>query len=135
MINEAFYNSDGEMLIVAQMGSLRIITEMGRIHVRPDEIVVIPQGVRFLVEVDGPSRGYICELMGARYVLPNLGPIGANGLASVRDFEYPVAWFDAEGDDKEFQVVTKYQNEIFSHKQNHTPFDVVAWWGNFAPYS
>ena len=135
MENEAFYNSDGEFLIVPQKGKLQIKTEMGLLTVKPTEICVIPQGVVFSVNCpDGDTRGYICEVIGKRYVLPDLGPIGANGLANPRDFLYPVAWVEPSGDDKPYTIRTKYQNAMFQSTQNHSPFNVVAWHGNFAPY-
>lgn len=134
MKNQAFYNSDGEMLIVPQEGTLNVITEMGCVSVKPTEIMVIPQGVVYSVNVAGPSRGYICEIIGKRFVLPDLGPIGANGLANPRDFLYPTAWFEPGGETKTYQIRTKYQSKMFSMTQDHSPFDVVAWHGNFAPY-
>ncbi|XP_017076235.2 homogentisate 1,2-dioxygenase isoform X1 [Drosophila eugracilis] len=101
MDNSAFYNSDGDFLIVPQQGVLDITTEFGRMSVAPNEICVIPQGIRFAVKVDSPSRGYILEVYDGHFVLPDLGPIGANGLANPRDFETPVAWFDDQ-DVKDF---------------------------------
>ena len=130
MVNEAFYNADGEFLIVPQMGTLKITTECGLLQVKPTEICVMPQGMRWKVEVDGPSRGYICELLGKRYVLPGLGPIGANGLASPRDFLYPVAYCE---EDSSYKIIAKYQNETFSCQQSYSPFNALGWWGNFAP--
>ncbi|XP_034472566.1 homogentisate 1,2-dioxygenase [Drosophila innubila] len=133
MENSAFYNSDGDFLIVPQQGVLDIITELGRMTVAPNEICVIPQGIRFAVKVNSASRGYILEVYDGHFCLPDLGPIGANGLANPRDFETPVAWYD---DDKvkEFQVVSKFQGSLFVAKQNHSVFDVVAWHGNYVPY-
>nr|AAF36489.1 homogentisate 1,2-dioxygenase [Drosophila melanogaster] len=133
MDNSAFYNSDGDFLIVPQQGVLDITTEFGRMSVAPNEICVIPQGIRFAVNVDSPSRGYILEVYDDHFVLPDLGPIGANGLANPRDFETPVAWFD-DRDVKDFQVISKFQGRLFVAKQNHTVFDVVAWHGNYVPF-
>uniref|UniRef100_A0AC35TVG1 Eukaryotic translation initiation factor 3 subunit C n=1 Tax=Rhabditophanes sp. KR3021 TaxID=114890 RepID=A0AC35TVG1_9BILA len=132
MKNKAFYNSDGDFLIVPQQGTLFLTTEFGRLQVKPEEIVVIPQGIRFSIDVTQESRGYILEVFGCHFQLPDLGPIGANGLANPRDFEYPVAWF--EENDSSFEIVTKYQGKLFVKKQDHSPFDVVAWHGNYAPY-
>ncbi|GMT00294.1 hypothetical protein PENTCL1PPCAC_22468 [Pristionchus entomophagus] len=132
MKNKAFYDSDGDLLIVPQQGSLEITTEFGRMHVAPQEIVVIPQGIRFSVGVSGPSRGYILEVYGTHFQLPDLGPIGANGLANPRDFLTPFAWFEEK--DEPFQIVNKYQGKIFQAEQNHSPFDVVAWHGNYTPF-
>jgi homogentisate 1,2-dioxygenase len=125
-------NADGEMLIVPQAGSLRLVTEMGILHVPPLHVAVIPRGVRFRVEVEGPSRGYVCENYGAIFRLPELGPIGANGLANPRDFETPVAWFEDRNEPVE--LVQKFQGALWATTLDHSPFDVVAWHGNLAPY-
>jgi homogentisate 1,2-dioxygenase len=128
-----FYNADGEMLIVVQQGCLKIFTECGIIHVEPQEIAVIPRGFRFRVELlDANARGYVCENFGAAFRLPDLGPIGSNGLANARDFLTPVAAFeDSEGD---FELLAKFQGNLWSAKMGHSPLDVVAWHGNYAPY-
>ncbi|KAH8376716.1 hypothetical protein KR093_001030, partial [Drosophila rubida] len=133
MDKSAFYNSDGDMLIVPQQGVLNITTEIGRMTVAPNEICVIPQGIRFAVKISGPSRGYILEVYDGHFCLPDLGPIGANGLANPRDFETPVAWFD-DAPVEEFQVISKFQGQLFVANQNHSVFDVVAWHGNYVPY-
>lgn len=132
MDTRAFQNSDGEMLIVPQQGTLTIVTELGRLEVAPGHIVLIPAGMRFRVEIDGPSRGYICENFGAPFRLPDLGPIGANGLANPRDFEAPVAWF--EDRDDPFEIVQKFNGKLWTTTIDHSPFDVVAWHGNSAPF-
>jgi len=132
MSDRVFYNADGEMLFVPQLGRVRFTTELGLIDAGPQEIVVIPRGVRFRVEVDGPSRGYICENYGPLFRLPELGPIGANGLANARDFLTPVAWY--EDVERPTQVVQKFQGKLWATEFDHSPFDVVAWHGNYAPY-
>lgn len=127
-----FYNADGEMLIVPEMGSLTIYTELGVVEVSPGEVCCIPRGVRFRVEIGGNARGYICENYGAHFKLPDLGPIGANGLANPRDFETPVAWYeDVDGD---FEQVAKFGGNLWRCDIDHSPLDVVAWHGNYAPY-
>lgn len=128
-----FYDADGELLIVPQQGRLRIATELGRVDVEPQEIVVVPRGVRFRVELrDGEARGYICENYGALLRLPDLGPIGSNGLANPRDFLTPNAWYeDREGS---FELVAKFMGNLWSTDIVHSPLDVVAWHGNYAPY-
>jgi homogentisate 1,2-dioxygenase len=128
-----FYDADGELLIVPQLGALRIATELGILEVRPLEIAVIPRGLRFRVELpDGTARGYVCENFGAPFRLPDLGPIGSNGLANPRDFQTPVAAFeDREGD---FELVAKFAGHLWSARIDHSPLDVVAWHGNNAPY-
>jgi homogentisate 1,2-dioxygenase len=128
-----FYNADGELLIVPQQGRLCLLTELGRLDIAPGEIAVIPRGVRFRVELpDEAARGYVCENYGAAFQLPELGPIGANGLANPRDFLVPVAAYeDREGS---FELVAKFQGELWSAAIGHSPLDVVAWHGNLAPY-
>lgn len=128
-----FYNADGEMLVLPQEGGLRLRTECGVIEARPGELVVIPRGIKFQVELlDGRARGYLCENYGQPFRLPDLGPIGANGLANPRDFMTPVAAFADEDD--EFEVVSKFLGRLWTAKFNHSPIDVVAWHGNYAPY-
>ena len=128
-----FYNADGEMLVLPQQGALRIATELGVLEVEPQQIAVIPRGMRFRVELlEGASRGYVCENFGALLRLPDLGPIGSNGLANARDFETPHAAFeDIEGD---FELVAKFQGHLWRADIGHSPLDVVAWHGNYAPY-
>jgi homogentisate 1,2-dioxygenase len=128
-----FYDADGELLIVPQLGALRIATELGIVEVRPLEIAVIPRGLRFRVELpDGKARGYVCENFGAPFRLPDLGPIGSNGLANSRDFQTPVAWYeDREGN---FELVAKFGGHLWLAHLDHSPLDVVAWHGNNAPY-
>ena len=109
------YNADGDFLIVPQQGTLDIVTEFGKMEVAPNEICVIQQGMRFSVNVNGPSRGYVCEVFNGHFRLPDLGPIGANGLANPRDFQTPVAWFeDVEVD---YKIISKYQGKLFVAKQ------------------
>ena len=133
MVNTFFYDADGEMLIVPQQGRLVLFTEMGYLEVAPGEICVIPRGIKFRVELpDGASRGYICENYGAMFRLPDLGPIGANGLANPRDFLTPVAAYeDKEG---EFKVIAKFLGNLWESELDHSPLNVVAWHGNYAPY-
>lgn len=132
MTSTFFYNADGEMLIVPQLGSLRIFTEMGIIDVEPQEICVIPRGIKFRVEVSGPVRGYICENYGTPFRLPDLGPIGANGLAYPRDFLIPEAWYEERSE--MVDVIAKFQGNLWKGVYNHSPLNVVAWHGNYAPY-
>lgn len=128
-----FYNADGELLIVPQLGRLRFHTELGALDIAPGEICVVPRGVKFRVELlDSQARGYVCENYGAPFKLPDLGPIGANGLANPRDFQIPVAAYeDREGD---FGLVAKFQGNLWEAEIGHSPLDVVAWHGNYAPY-
>ena len=128
-----FWNADGELLIVPEQGRLHLATELGRLPVEPGEIAVIPRGLRFRVELlDPTARGYVCENHGAVLRLPDLGPIGANGLANPRDFLSPTAWF--EDRDEPTEVVQKFLGELWQTELDHSPLDVVAWHGNCAPY-
>ncbi len=128
-----FYDADGELLIVPQQGRLRLATELGRVDVEPQEIAVIPRGMRFCVELpEREARGYVCENYGTLLRLPDLGPIGANGLANPRDFLAPHAWYeDREGS---VELVAKFMGNLWSAEIDHSPLDVVAWHGNYAPY-
>jgi homogentisate 1,2-dioxygenase len=133
MIDDYFFNADGELLIVPQQGSLAFFTEFGRIAIAPGEICVIPRGVKFKVDlIDGPARGYMCENYGAKFTLPNRGPIGANCLANPRDFKTPVAAFE----DREAtgRMTVKWCGKFYACEIGHSPLDVVAWHGNYAPY-
>jgi len=133
MTERFFYNADGELLIVPQQGRLTVATELGVLEVEPQEIAVIPRGVRFQVRLpDGSARGYVCENYGALFRLPDLGVIGSNGLANPRDFQTPVAAYeDREGD---LELVAKFQGNLWRARIGHSPLDVVAWHGNYAPY-
>jgi homogentisate 1,2-dioxygenase len=127
-----FYNADGEMLLVPQDGAIRVHTELGILGLKPGEIGLVPRGMKMRVDVDGPSRGYICENYGLPFRLPDLGPIGANGLANARDFLSPVAAYeDKEGD---FRIVGKFLGRLWEAEIDHSPLDVVAWHGNYAPW-
>ncbi|KAH7025682.1 putative homogentisate 1,2-dioxygenase [Microdochium trichocladiopsis] len=133
MTKQAFCNNDGDFMILPQIGRLDIRTELGNLMVRPGELVVLPAGIRWSVALpDGPARGYIHEVFGSHFELPDLGIIGSNGLAAPRDFEYPVASF--EMDKSRWEVIYKLTGKLFAYKQNHTPFDVVAWHGNYSPF-
>lgn len=133
MKERVFYNADAEMLIVPQEGRLRLATELGLLDIEPCEIAVIPRGVRFRVELIDPSaRGYMLENFGAAMRLPELGPIGSNGLANARDFKTPVAWYeDKEG---EHELIAKFTGGFWRTTLQHSPLDVVAWHGTHAPY-
>jgi len=132
MDRRVFVDADGELLIIPQSGTLLIATELGRIEVAPGSIGVVPRGIKFRVEVDGEARGYVAENHGLPLRLPELGPIGANGLANPRDFETPVAWFEDQGEPTE--VVQKSLGSLWTATLDHSPLDVVAWHGNYAPY-
>lgn len=133
MEDEYFFNADAEMLVVPQSGGLRFWTELGRIEVTPGEICIIPRGMKFRAELtDGPAHGYLCENYGAKFTLPDRGPIGANCLANPRDFKTPVAAFEDKETPSELTV--KWGGKFYVTKIGHSPLDVVAWHGNYAPY-
>lgn len=162
MTRQAFVNNDGEFLIVPQWGTLDIQTELGHLRVAPGSIAVIPPGFRFSVSIasfpkTSGASGYLLEVFGTHFKLPELGPLGANGLAHVRDFQYPVASFDLDFDSSpnltplssiifgghhdaraesktDWEVITKLAGKLSVYTQPHTPFDVVAWHGRYAPY-
>lgn len=130
----AFYSADGDFLIVLQHGVMDIQTELGHILARPNEIVVIPRGIKYRVSLpSGAIRGYILELFDGHFQLPELGPIGSNGLANARDFQTPTAAFE-EDTSSEWTIFCKYNNTVFAATQDHTPFDVVGWHGLYYPY-
>jgi homogentisate 1,2-dioxygenase len=132
MKNRVFVDSDGELLIIPQQGSLRIFSEFGRLDIAPGTIGLVPRGVKFRVEVEGESLGYVAENQGLPLRLPELGPIGSNGLANPRDFETPIASFEDKDDPTE--VVQKSLGALWSMTLDHSPLDVVAWHGNLAPF-
>jgi homogentisate 1,2-dioxygenase len=133
MRHRYFYCADGELLFIPQYGALRLRTECGVLALRPGEIAVVPRGMKFSVDlVDDAARGYLCENYGAALVLPERGPVGANGYANDRDFLYPQAAFeDIEGD---FELLCKFNGGLYRASIDHSPLDVVAWTGNSAPY-
>lgn len=132
MERRVFYDADGELLIVPQEGRLLLRTELGRVEAAPGEIALVPRGIKFAIDLpDGAARGYVCENYGAPFRLPELGPIGANGLANPRDFLTPVAAFEAT--DGPTELVAKFAGHLWATTLAHSPLDVVAWHGNYAP--
>ncbi|MFU8763961.1 MAG: homogentisate 1,2-dioxygenase [Haliea sp.] len=133
MSGRYFYCADGEWLLIPQQGELLLRTECGRLHLQPGEIAVVPRGMKFAVDLPaGPARGYLCENYGAPLTLPERGPVGANGFANDRDFQYPVAAFEEfEGN---FELLCKFGGHLYRCDIGHSPLDVVAWTGNSAPY-
>jgi len=133
MEGRVFVDADGELVIVPQQGAIELQTELGRLQVAPGSIGVVPRGVKFRVQLlEGEARGYVAENYGLPFRLPELGPIGSNGLANPRDFETPVAWF--EDSDEPTEVVQKSLGHLWTTTLDHSPLDVVAWHGNYAPY-
>jgi homogentisate 1,2-dioxygenase len=132
MDGRVFVDADGELLIIPQQGPLDIHTELGRIEVGPGTIAIVPRGMKFRVSLpDGEARGYVAENYGLPLRLPELGPIGSNGLANPRDFETPVAWY--EDKDEPTEVIQKSLGALWTTTLDHSPLDVVAWHGNYAP--
>ena len=133
MADRVLYDADAELLVVPQQGSVRFFTELGILDAEPGEAAVIPRGVRFRVDLHGTAaRGYVCENFGAAFRLPELGPIGANGLANARDFLTPVAWYEDRAGPVE--LLARFQGRLWTTRLDHSPLDVVAWHGNYAPY-
>ncbi len=132
MDSRVFADADGELVIIPQQGAIDIQSELGRMDVAPGSIAIVPRGMKFRVQpLDGEARGYVAENYGAPFRLPELGPIGANGLANPRDFETPVAWF--EDRDEPTQLIQKSLGHLWITTLDHSPLDVVAWHGNYAP--
>jgi homogentisate 1,2-dioxygenase len=133
MQRRVLVNADAEMLFVPQQGRLQITTELGCLEVSAGEVALVPRGLAFRIALpDGPSRGYVCENYGAFLRLPELGPIGSNGLANARDFLSPVAAFEEEAGPVD--VIRKFGGKLWRNTQSATPFNVVAWHGNLAPF-
>ena len=133
MHDRYFVDSDGELLFVPEHNAVILHTELGPLRVSPGEIAVVPRGIRFRVELpDASARGYLCENFGASFTLPERGPIGANGLANERDFKYPHAAFEER--DHPVRVVNKFGGNLWAADYDHSPLDVVAWHGSYAPY-
>ncbi|MES2135560.1 MAG: homogentisate 1,2-dioxygenase [Pseudomonadota bacterium] len=132
-MERVFVDADGELMFIPQQGAIEIHTELGRLEVQPGTVAVVPRGMKFRVRLLGAeARGYVAENYGAPFRLPDLGPIGSNGLASPRDFETPVAWYEDSDDPTE--VVQKSLGHLWTTTLDHSPLDVVAWHGNYAPY-
>jgi homogentisate 1,2-dioxygenase len=136
MKERCFWNADGELMFVPQQGAIELFTELGRLQVAPGEIAVVPRGMKFRLTLDAPVRGeavrgYLCENYGAPFRLPELGPIGSQGLAQVRDFQAPVAAFE---DTRKCEVVAKFMGGLWATELAHSPLDVVAWHGDYVPY-
>jgi homogentisate 1,2-dioxygenase len=133
MDRRVFANADGELVIIPRQGAIELQTELGRLEVAPGSIGIVPRGIKLRVALlEGESRGYVAENYGLPFRLPDLGPIGSNGLANPRDFETPVAWF--EDQEEATEVVQKSLGHLWTTVLDHSPLDVVAWHGNYAPY-
>ncbi|GKZ01272.1 hypothetical protein MPSEU_001078200 [Mayamaea pseudoterrestris] len=148
MVDESFYNADGDFLIVPQQGRLLVTTEVGKLQIGPTEVCVVPKGIVFGVVVEdddatgegatATAKGYVLEVCSSNggFRLPELGPIGSNGLANARDFSHPVAWCVTDPDEyhKPHSILFKMDQELYARKSDHSPFNVAAWHGNFLPY-
>ncbi len=133
MTDRHLINADGEMMFLPQQGSILLFTELGKLDVAPGEVAVVPRGIKFRVHVSEPVRGYVCENYGATFRLPELGPIGAQGLAQVRHFLAPVAAFEDKGG--RCQLVSKFMGGLWATELKASPLDVVAWHGDYVPYN
>ena len=133
MEDRAFYDADGDLLLLPERGALTLLTELGVLDVAPGELALIPRGVRFTVALQGTeARGYLAEVFGRRFALPERGPLGSNGLADARHFRAPSAWPEdrlAVG----YRVTAKVGGSLYQATQDHSPYDVVAWHGNHCP--
>ena len=133
MEGRVFVDADGELLIIPQQGTVELRTELGRLEIGPGDVALVPRGMKFRVQlIDGDAAGYVAENYGVPFRLPELGPIGANGLANPRDFEVPVAAF--EDSDEPTEIIQKYLGKLWTTTLDHSPLDVVAWHGNYAPW-
>jgi homogentisate 1,2-dioxygenase len=132
MQRRVFYDADGELMFVPQQGALALFTELGRLEIGPGEIAVVPRGIKFRVEIKAPVRGYLCENYGPAFRLPELGPIGSQGLAQARDFLAPVAAYEERSGSTE--QIAKFYGALWSTPLDHSPLDVVAWHGSYVPY-
>lgn len=133
MRNRVFSSVDGELIILPQQGSIRVRTEMGNLLAEPGEMVLLPRGIRFSVELQNEvCTGFVCENLGMAFRLPERGLIGANGLANARDFLAPVAAYEVS--DTKYESVSKFGGRIWKSTLSRTPFDVVAWHGTYAPF-
>jgi len=127
-------NADGDFVFVPQAGSIQVKTELGILEAEPGEIVMVPRGMKFQVNPLGSAAcsGYVGENFGHPFHLPELGPLGANSLAHRRHFLTPVAAFeDKEGS---FELVGKFNGELWAAEMDHSPLDIVAWHGNYVPF-
>ena len=131
MQQRVLYDADGELMFVPQEGALTVFSELGILQVAPGEIAVVPRGIKFRVEIDAPVRGYLCENYGPAFRLPELGPIGAQGLAQTRDFLAPVAAYEER--EGATEQVAKFQGALWTTELEHSPLDVVAWHGSYVP--
>ena len=132
MDKTAFYNADGDFMIVPHSGTLYVRTLTGRLTVKPKEFLIVPRGIKFSIDVKENVKGWIAEVFGQHFTLPELGPIGANGLANPEHFEYPTAWF--EDKKEEWTIINKYIGEMFEAKSDFSPYDVVGWKGSYSAY-
>ena len=132
----AMYSADGDIIIVPQEGCLLVTTEFGKLRVPPKEVVIIPRGCKFSIDIEGNrARGWLSEVFSGHFTIPDLGPIGANGLANERDFSAPVAAFeDDHGKGRSWTIIARFSGKTFSYDQGHSPFNIVAWHGNYYPY-
>ena len=135
MVDKAFVNADGDLLVVPETGALDILTELGRMLVSPGELFVLPRGLKMTVKLaSGVARGWVCEPYNRHFVIPDRGPVGSNLLADRRHFLTPTAWFEDREVPGGFRVWTKFGGNLHEYVQGHSPFDVVAWHGEYVPY-
>ena len=134
MEHRSFYNTDGDLLLVPEHGALTVLTELGALELGPGKIAIVPRGIKFSVLLHGETaRGYVAEVFGRHFELPERGPVGANGLTDERHFLAPDAWHE-DRLDPAYRITAKFAGELFDARQDFSPYDVVAWHGNYTPY-
>ena len=134
MEERAFSCADGDLLLVPELGRLVVLTELGVLKLAPGSVATLPRGMRFSVLlIERAARGYVAEIFGSGFELPERGPVGANGLAEARHFRVPNAWHE-DRLSPGFRLAVKFGGRLYQATQDYSPFDVVAWHGNYAPY-
>lgn len=134
MEHRAFCNADGDMLLVPELGAMTVQTELGVLDLAPGQIMLIPRGLLFAVHLhDDEARGFIGETYGKPFELPDRGPVGSNGMADERHFRAPTAWAE-DRLDPGYRRTVKAGGVLYEVSQDHTPWDVFGWHGNYTPY-
>lgn len=127
-------NADGDFLLIPQQGAISVQTEFGWLDVTPGKIALVPRGLRFSVMLpDEHACGYVGEVFARHFNLPERGPVGANGLAEARHFQAPTPAFE-DRLRPGYRIAVKMGGHLFEATQDHSPYDVVAWHGNYVPY-
>jgi homogentisate 1,2-dioxygenase len=135
MLDRCFSNADGDLLVIPQEGALDVRTELGWLSVPIGSILFVPRGLKFAIGLpENVGRGWVLEVFGTKLRLPERGLVGSNGLAEARHFRAPHASYEDRECPDGFQHVTKTGGRLFEATHTFSPFDVVAWYGNHAPF-